>query len=1058
MKGLLIPLFAIAVWSMAGLLPAAEPAELVKASGVQGGLVVHLGCGDGQRTMKLRVNERYLVHGLDADADSVEKARAAIRAAGCYGPVSIARWTDASLLPYADNLVNLIVIEEGAYKGTDQELLRVLVPRGVALFPNRKLEKPWPAAIDEWTHFLHGPDNNAVGKDRVAAEPRSLQWASAPRWGRSHEEAASMSAAVTANGRLFSIVDQAPLASIRFQAQWELVGQDAFNGTILWKKPISLWSDQLRHFRAGPVHLPRRLVAVGDTVYVTMGLDAPVTALDAATGDVRHVYQGSERTEEILVADGVLYLAVGTSEIERTGGGLFARDEPEPSSFRFITALKADTGAPLWKKEFTRQEQLLPLSLTVENARVFYQSTHAVGALDAKSGQELWKTPRQTVARRMAFSSPTVVAAGDVLLVADRVPSAKDPASNGAVVWGVNGWNEAGFERKPACELKAYAVNDGKELWSAPCNEDYNADVDVFVVGQRVFVGAEYQEYDLKTGRKKTAIAWKGAAVGMPHPRCYRNKATEKYIFTGRAGVELVDLDKGWVGNNSWVRGTCQYGILPANGLVYAPPNACACFAKVKVQGYVAVAPQREESPKMTFSSAPALETGAPAQNEPAGAEDWPMYRRDAERSGASTAKIADAPKRKWTADLGGALTQALAVGDRVFVASTNTDTLFALNAADGTIAWQRTLGGRVDSAPTYWKGLLLTGSADGYVTALNAADGRQAWRFRAAPKEHLISSFGRLESSWPVHGSVLVQNDTLYVMAGRNSYLDGGMVLYRLDPLTGKELGRNVICDLDPETGRQTGKEPAGPFNMEGVGSDILSGDGTSVFMRQMRFDADGKENRTGAPHLFSMTGLLNEEWFVRTYWIFGTDTRTGWGGWADAAKSAPFGRILSFQKDRFWGYGRKTIASAATGHKADEYHLFCRMQSAAQQAPPEPEKKAARKKGAGEKESSAEMLWSVGASQSVRAMVLASDKLVIAGPPDLGQKDQKILAFLNAPEALSAFNGEKGALLQVVSAADGKTLSEQKLPVLPVFDGLSAAHGRLYISLRNGTVECWE
>jgi hypothetical protein len=48
---------------------------------------------------------------------------------------------------------------------------------------------------------------------------------------------------------------------------------------------------------------------------------------------------------------------------------------------------------------------------------------------------------------------------------------------------------------------------------------------------------------------------------------------------------------------------------------------------------------------------------------------------------------------------------------------------------------------------------------------------------------------------------------------------------------------------------------------------------------------------------------------------------------------------------------------------------------------------------------------------------------------------------------------------LLQVLSAVDGKgkKLSEQNLTSMPVFDGMSAANGRLYVSLKDGTVECW-
>jgi len=49
--------------------------EILKATGVQGGLVVHLGCGDGRSTASVRANQRYLVHGLTTNADDVAKAR-----------------------------------------------------------------------------------------------------------------------------------------------------------------------------------------------------------------------------------------------------------------------------------------------------------------------------------------------------------------------------------------------------------------------------------------------------------------------------------------------------------------------------------------------------------------------------------------------------------------------------------------------------------------------------------------------------------------------------------------------------------------------------------------------------------------------------------------------------------------------------------------------------------------------------------------------------------------------------------------------------------------------
>ena len=46
---------------------------------------------------------------------------------------------------------------------------------------------------------------------------------------------------------------------------------------------------------------------------------------------------------------------------------------------------------------------------------------------------------------------------------------------------------------------------------------------------------------------------------------------------------------------------------------------------------------------------------------------------------------------------------------------------------------------------------------------------------------------------------------------------------------------------------------------------------------------------------------------------------------------------------------------------------------------------------------------------------------------------------------------------MLWAASAADGKKLAAHKLAAAPCWDGLAAANGRLFVSLRNGTVQCW-
>jgi len=98
------------------------------------------------------------------------------------------------------------------------------------------------------------------------------------------------------------------------------------------------------------------------------------------------------------------------------------------------------------------------------------------------------------------------------------------------------------------------------------------------------------------------------------------------------------------------------------------------------------------------------------------------------------------------------------------------------------------------------------------------------------------------------------------------------------------------------------------------------------------------------------------------------------------------------------------------------------------------------------------------------VNAMVLSKGCLFIAGPPDLAD-ETKMLGFLPGAEdeinlQLQAQNdawlGKQGALLRAVSPRNGKKLSQYKLDNVPVFDGMAAAEGKLFISLKNGKVVC--
>jgi len=472
--------------------------QILDASGVKGGVIVHVGCGDGRLTAALRANDSYLVHGLDADAKNVEAARKQIQTLGLYGSASVAPW-DGRRLPYIENFVNLIVVS-GPATVAKAELLRVLCPDGVAVFlPNDqgpmttdKLTKPWPKEIDEWTHYLHGPDNNAVAHDTVVGPPRHMQWLAEPLFARNHDRLASISAMVSHGGRLFYIVDDNAVPVVGLTPKWRLMARDAFNGVWLWERPIGAWANIERGFRSGPDQLPRLLVATGGRVYAPLGFDQPVSALDAATGAAVKVYPETKGTEEVIVHEGVLLAVVGTPEPEQALAGaaksatkkaVKGKDaavrpsRPEKS----IVAMRADSGQLMWRK--SEVNALLSLTLAADGKRVLFVDGGGVACVELETGRPLWRheSPGPATGPMGQFSGTLVVSDGVVLMVAKETDRS---------------------QKRGGLMLVALSAADGKKLWDAPCGPGFCSPPDVLVAGGLVWTGKDFEAgRDLRTGQ-----------------------------------------------------------------------------------------------------------------------------------------------------------------------------------------------------------------------------------------------------------------------------------------------------------------------------------------------------------------------------------------------------------------------------------------------------------------------------------------------------------------------------------------------------------------------------
>jgi hypothetical protein len=280
------------------------------------------------------------------------------------------------------------------------EVMRVLAPNGVAYLRAggrwAKTTKPRPTQIDEWTHFLHGADNNAVAQDTVIDSPQHIQWIGDPGHSRSHQFLTSISTMVSAGGRLFYIADEGPSWLHEFlPARWSLCARDAFNGVVLWRRPIASWQPAGQHGRIPfPPDLFRRLVAVGDRVYTTLSIFGPIAALDAATGATIRTYSGTDKTEELICDRGVLFCVAALADPDKIDRRLATYERTQPAKKR-VMAIRAATGEVLWTKEDADTFGYMPLTLIAEGSRTLLQNTEAIVCLDARTGRRRHRDPRE---------------------------------------------------------------------------------------------------------------------------------------------------------------------------------------------------------------------------------------------------------------------------------------------------------------------------------------------------------------------------------------------------------------------------------------------------------------------------------------------------------------------------------------------------------------------------------------------------------------------------------------------------------------------------------------
>ncbi|MBA4387452.1 MAG: hypothetical protein C0404_05685 [Verrucomicrobia bacterium] len=187
-----------------------------------------------------------------------------------------------------------------------------------------------------------------------------------------------------------------------------------------------------------------------------------------------------------------------------------------------------------------------------------------------------------------------------------------------------------------------------------------------------------------------------------------------------------------------------------------------------------------------------------------AAASDWPAWRYDAARSGASPAGISTNLHLQWVLTLPrqdrawpneprqafDVAYSPVVAGNRMFFCSTIDDSLTSVDIDSGATSWKFHSQGPMRFAPAVEAGRVYCSSDDGHLYCVDAESGKLLWKFRGAPSDKKGLGNGRLISLWPARGAPALADGKVYFAAGIWPFM--GVFIHSLDARTGRVLWSN--------------------------------------------------------------------------------------------------------------------------------------------------------------------------------------------------------------------------------------------------------------------------
>jgi outer membrane protein assembly factor BamB len=221
----------------------------------------------------------------------------------------------------------------------------------------------------------------------------------------------------------------------------------------------------------------------------------------------------------------------------------------------------------------------------------------------------------------------------------------------------------------------------------------------------------------------------------------------------------------------------------------------------------------------------------------PAAAADWATYGGNSARTQQTAEELPGKLALRWTIKrsqppvpawpLSNRMTfdradHPVIAGGSVYIGSSATGKVYALDAATGKERWSIFTGGPVRFAPAVADGRVFVASDDGCLYCLTADSGKILWSKRGGPGPDMVLGNDRMISRWPARGGPVVADGIVYFAAG--IWPSEGIYLYALEAATGKVLWLN-----DSSGGIYMGQPHGGAYAESGVAAQgylVVTGD----------------------------------------------------------------------------------------------------------------------------------------------------------------------------------------------------------------------------------------